>query len=94
MHVLQAPHIKPVQSAAPVSMATENGVGDLRGKDPCERAQAIIDNCAHPDYREQLRAYLKVRKEGHALMSLNYALAMHQQFVHSADMRGVQWKVE
>ena len=72
-------------------VATENGVADLRGKDPGERASAIIDNCAHPDYREQLRAYLKVRKEGHALISLNNALAMHQRFAHAADMRGVEW---
>jgi len=72
-------------------VATENGVADLRGKDPDERAHSIIDNCAHPDYREQLRAYLQVRKEGHAPLSLNYALAMHQRFVRTGDMRGVQW---
>lgn len=72
-------------------MATENGVADLRGKDPDERAHAIIDNCAHPDYRQQLRAYLKVRKEGHAPLSLGYALAMHQRFALAGDMRGVQW---
>jgi acyl-CoA hydrolase len=72
-------------------VATENGVADLRGKDPGERAAAIIDHCAHPDYRDQLRAYLKIRKEGHALISLNNALAMHQRFVDSADMRGVEW---
>ena len=72
-------------------VATENGVADLRGKDPDERAHSIIDRCAHPNYREQLRAYLKVRKEGHAPLSLNYALAMHQRFVRAGDMRGVQW---
>jgi acetyl-CoA hydrolase len=72
-------------------VATEQGVADLRGKDPDERAYSIIDNCAHPDYRELLRAYLKVRKEGHAPLSLNYALAMHQKFASAGDMRGVQW---
>jgi succinyl-CoA:acetate CoA-transferase len=31
---------------------------DLRGKDPHQRALFIIHNCAHPDYRYQLRHYL------------------------------------
>ena len=72
-------------------VATENGVADLRGKDPDERAHTIIDKCAHPDYREQLHAYLKIRKEGHAPISLSHALAMHELFARKADMRGIQW---
>ena len=34
---------------------TEQGVADLRGLDPHERARLIIDRCAHPDFRDQLR---------------------------------------
>ena len=30
---------------------TEQGIADLRGKSPMERAQAVIENCAHPDYK-------------------------------------------
>ena len=37
---------------------TEQGVADLRGKSPAERAKAIIENCAHPDYRALLRDYV------------------------------------
>ena len=33
-------------------LITEQGVADLRGKSPVERAKAIIENCAHPDYQE------------------------------------------
>ncbi|MDR2368092.1 MAG: hypothetical protein LBF58_08300 [Deltaproteobacteria bacterium] len=39
-------------------LITEQGVADLRGKDNIECASAIIDNCAHPAYRENLRKYL------------------------------------
>ena len=39
---------------------TEQGVADLRGKSPKERAQAIIENCVHPDYKNILWDYLKL----------------------------------
>ena len=32
-------------------VVTDQGVADLRHKDPVERAEEIINNCAHPDYR-------------------------------------------
>ena len=38
-------------------IVTEQGVADLRGLAPKERVELIINNCAHPDYREQLWAY-------------------------------------
>jgi len=37
---------------------TEHGVADLRGLAPVERAAELVDECAHPDYRDRLRAYL------------------------------------
>jgi acetyl-CoA hydrolase len=71
---------------------TEQGVADLRGRDPHERAQLIIDNCAHPDFREQLRDYLKLTKEGHEPLSLSLGLAMHRQFLRHGDMRNINWE--
>lgn len=68
---------------------TEQGIADLRGKDPLERAHAIIENCAHPDYREQLRGYIGAVKDGHTPQSLGAAYAMHQQFLSSGTMQGV-----
>ncbi|MBM7610531.1 succinyl-CoA:acetate CoA-transferase [Lysinibacillus composti] len=38
-------------------IVTEQGIADLRGLAPKERAALIIENCAHPDYKEQLRDY-------------------------------------
>ncbi|MCP1102678.1 succinyl-CoA:acetate CoA-transferase [Aequitasia blattaphilus] len=42
---------------------TEQGVADLRGLDPIDRANTIIDNCAHPDFRPALHAYLEEAQE-------------------------------
>jgi succinyl-CoA:acetate CoA-transferase len=40
-------------------IVTEQGLADLRGKSPKERAELIIENCAHPDYRPLLREYFE-----------------------------------
>jgi propionyl-CoA:succinyl-CoA transferase len=72
-------------------VVTEQGVADLRGKDPHERARILIENCAHPDYREQLREYLRLTKMGHAPLSLSLGLAMHRAFVRNGDMRNINW---
>lgn len=72
---------------------TEQGVADLRGKDPRDRAQLIIDNCAHPDYRDQLHEYLHRVKSGqHEPISLSLGLAMHRQFIRHGDMRNINWQ--
>ena len=41
------------------ALITEQGVADLRGLDPIDRANCIIENCAHPKFRPALREYLK-----------------------------------
>ena len=38
-------------------LVTEHGYADLRGLAPRERAPKIIQNCAHPDFRDELMAY-------------------------------------
>lgn len=38
-------------------LVTECGYADLRGLAPKERVAEIIENCAHPDYRQQLWDY-------------------------------------
>ncbi len=72
-------------------IVTEQGVADLRGKDPHERARLIIENCAHPAYRQQLRDYLKLTRAGHAPLSLALSLAMHREFLATGDMRRTDW---
>jgi succinate CoA transferase len=73
-------------------VVTEHGVADLRGKDPRERASAIIDNCAHPDFREDLRRYCNLTPGGHVPQSLRSAFKMHLKFIETGSMRGVDWK--
>lgn len=43
-------------------IVTEQGVADLRGLSPMQRAAAIINNCAHPMYRDYLHQYLAQAK--------------------------------
>jgi len=73
-------------------VATEHGVADLRGRAPLERAQLIINHCAHPDFREQLNGYLDLVESGHTPQTLSAAFKMHEQFMRAGDMRGVTWK--
>ncbi len=73
-------------------VVTEQGVADLRGLAPLERARLIIDRCAHPDFREQLEGYLNLVNEGHTPLSLSRAFAMHVQFRKTGDMRGIDWE--
>ncbi len=67
-------------------IVTEQGVADLRGKSPIERAHLIIENCAHPDYRPMLRDYLKMAKMGQTRHYLPAAFAMHDTLMRKGDM--------
>ena len=66
---------------------TEQGIADLRGLDPLQRANRIIDNCVNPDYKDLLRFYLKMSGAGHTPHSLKAALSFHPTFVEHGDMR-------
>ena len=71
-------------------VVTEQGLADLRGKSPKQKAEAIIQNCAHPDYRPQLMDYFKRAKETstglHAPCILDEALSWHDNFVKTGTM--------
>ncbi|MDR0989391.1 MAG: acetyl-CoA hydrolase/transferase family protein [Prevotellaceae bacterium] len=75
-------------------VVTEQGIADLRGKDPKQRAQAIIENCAHPDYKNILWDYLKLTDgKSQTPHNLKAAFAMHNELAQSGDMRNVDWSV-
>jgi acetyl-CoA hydrolase len=73
-------------------VATEFGVADLRGKSPYQRAIEIINNCAHPDFRDQLMSYLTLVDGGYTPHTLSAAFGMHEKFQRTGDMRGVTWE--
>ena len=71
-------------------IVTEQGLADLRGKSPEQRALCIIENCAHPDYRSLLYAYLKRKKKGHIRHDLNAAFAFYDAYEKTGDMRNAR----
>ena len=72
-------------------IVTEQGVADLRWKTPVERAELLIGNCAHPDYRPLLREYLERAKQvsagQHTPNDLREALSWHQRFLDTGSMK-------
>ncbi|KAA6332108.1 Propionyl-CoA:succinate CoA transferase [termite gut metagenome] len=72
---------------------TEQGIADLRGKSPVERARVIIENCAHPDYKEILWDYLKIATKGQTPHCIQAALAMHAALNIRGDMKKIDWSI-
>jgi len=72
-------------------LVTDQGIADLRGKDPVQRAHEIINNCAHPMYRELLNDYLKIGRGGQTPHVLERAFAFHNAFNETGDMRNASF---
>ncbi len=53
-------------------IVTEQGIADLRGLSPRERAKTIIKNCTHPKYKHKLEDYYQIalEKGGHCRFKL------------------------
>ncbi|MFG0290539.1 MAG: acetyl-CoA hydrolase/transferase C-terminal domain-containing protein, partial [Rhodopirellula sp. JB044] len=69
-------------------IVTEQGLADLRGLAPGERARTIIDNCAHPMYRDYLHKYLDNSSAAHIRHDLQHCFDLHRNFMESGDMLG------
>ena len=70
-------------------LVTDQGLADLRGLAPRERAALIIENCVHPNYRAALADYFEraCARGGHTPHLLEEALSWHQRFEDQGDMR-------
>ena len=89
--VPQASHVDHITQDVQV-IVTEQGLADLRGLSPKQRARCIIENCAHPDYRPALEEYYRRAREhayGQQSPSLpGEALSWHQRYLDTGSMRG------
>jgi len=69
-------------------IVTEQGYADLRGLAPRERVELIIENCAHPMYRDQLRAYFEEAQTrgGQTPHVLEKAFSWHANYAKNGTM--------
>lgn len=70
-------------------LVTEQGLADLRGLAPRERAKVIIENCAHPDYKDALLDYYEraCLRGGHTPHILEEAFSWHIALQNSGSMK-------
>ncbi len=70
-------------------LVTEQGLADLRGLDPREKAETIIGRCAHPDFREMLSDYLaRAEKEpGHIPVLFEESNSFHLRLKRTGSMK-------
>jgi succinyl-CoA:acetate CoA-transferase len=69
-------------------LVTEQGLADLRGLAPRERARAIIDNCVHPAYRDMLNDYFRraCAIGGHTPHVMREAFSWHLRLTDTGSM--------
>ena len=70
-------------------IVTEQGLADLRGKAPRQRAIAIIENCVHPDYRAPMLDYFEraCRRGGQTPHILEEAFDWHSRLWKTGTMK-------
>lgn len=72
-------------------IVTEQGLADLRGLSPVERAREIIEKCVHPLYKSKLMDYLdraiETSKYKHEPHLIGEALSYHDRFLKSGSMK-------
>jgi len=67
-------------------VVTEQGLADLRGLAPGQRASLIIDRCAHPAYRDYLHRYIREASSGHIRHDLKRCFELHQNLLEYGSM--------
>jgi succinyl-CoA:acetate CoA-transferase len=71
-------------------IVTEHGLADLRGLAPTQRAERIVQQCAHPRFRPALHDYLaRAKRSGSGLHTphlLDEALSWHSRYVLTGQM--------
>jgi propionyl-CoA:succinyl-CoA transferase len=83
--VPMCPHIDNNEHSVQI-VVTEQGLADLRGLGPMQRAEKIIAHCAHPAYRDYLWEYVKNSRVGHIRHDLNKAFELHENLLETGSM--------
>jgi acetyl-CoA hydrolase len=95
--VPMVPHVDHTEHDMDV-LVTEQGLADLRGLAPKERAQRIIDKCVHPDYKPILQEYFSrasreclARGSGHEPHMLYKVFNMQRSLEENGTMKIANW---
>ncbi|KHM44640.1 acetyl-CoA hydrolase [Pseudoalteromonas distincta] len=72
-------------------LVTEQGLADLRGLAPRERAVQVIKHCVHPDYRDDMLDYYSraCERGGHTPHLLEEAFSWHIRLEQQGSMKKV-----
>lgn len=71
-------------------LVTDQGLADLRGLAPRERAKVIIENCVHPEFKEQLKSYFDeavAKRGGQTPHLLSKAFSWHTHLEKNGTMK-------
>jgi acetyl-CoA hydrolase len=95
--VPMVPHVDHTEHDLDV-LVTDQGLADLRGLCPRDRAKTIIDNCAHPDYKPLLRDYYDLalkeclsRGVAHEPQLLDRVFRMQKNLAEKGTMKIDSW---
>ncbi len=83
--VPMCPHVDNNEHSVQI-VVTELGLADLRGLGPMQRAEIIIEQCAHPAYRDYLREYIKDARPGHIRHDLSRCFELHRNLLEHGAM--------
>ncbi len=83
--VPMCPHIDNNEHSVQI-VATDQGLADLRGLGPLQRARSVIEHCAHPAYRDYLHHYLEKARTGHIPHDLESCYELHINLMEQGAM--------
>ena len=97
--VPKAPHVDHTEHDLDV-VVTDQGLADLRGLAPKERAQTIIDKCVHPEYKDIMQEYLDISTKvtlskgiGHEPQLFDRCFKMQMNLAKNGTMKIDNWDV-
>lgn len=97
--VPKAPHVDHTEHDLDV-VVTDQGLADLRGLAPKERAQTIINKCVHPEYKDIMQEYLDISSKitlakgiGHEPQLFDRCFKMQLNLAKNGTMKIDNWDV-